>query len=59
MAVCYTVHSSGVFIVFIPEKTQKSRRLNGVIQAMRWQPDRFVRLTRIGSTWNVLASSLS
>ena len=26
---------------------------------MRWQPDRFVRLTRIGSTWNVLASSLS
>ena len=55
----YTVQSSGVFIVFIPEKTQKSRRLNSVIQVMRWQPDRFVRLTRIGSTWNVLASPLS
>ena len=55
----YTVQSLGVFIVFIPEKTQKSRRLNGVIQAMRWQPDRFVRLARIGSTWNVLASPLS
>ena len=32
----YTVQSSGVFIVFIPEKTQKSRRLNSVIQATRW-----------------------
>ena len=31
----YTVQSSGVFIVFIPEKTQKFRRLNRVIQAMR------------------------
>ena len=26
----YTVQSSGVFAVFIPEKTQKSRRLNSV-----------------------------
>ena len=34
MAVCYTVHSSGVFTVFIPEKTQKSRRLNSVIRLL-------------------------
>ena len=31
----HTVQSSGVFIVFIPEKTQKSRRLNSVCS---WEP---------------------